>query len=178
MTDPEARIDEALRRIVGVHAPDDFVSQVQRRIAGRRPAPVTWRPLAAAAVGLLVVAAGIATTWRAPAPAPAPPRVAVAQAPAGPGSAVRAAPRPAVEVRDARPRSATSGARRPAAAAAPDTAPRDHERALPPLPGIETLEVAPLSVAPLTLADHAPVPLPAILPLDMSGGPDDVGGDR
>jgi len=178
MTDPEARIDAALRQMAGGHASGDFVSRVRGRIAPGRPSSIAWRPVGAAAAALLiVVAAGLVSMWRAPAPARAPAAVPT-RASGGSSEAARPAPRPPVEMRDRQPRSATTGTRRHAVASAPGVAPRDHERALPPLHSIETLEVTPLSVAPLTLADHAPVPLPAILPLDVSGGPDDVGGDR
>ena len=177
MTDPDTRIDAALRRMAGGHASGDFVSRVRGRIAPGRPSSIAWRPAAAAAAALLIaVAAGLVSMWRAPSPAPSP-AAAATRASGGPAEAARPAPRPQVEMRDRQRRDATR-TRRHVMAVAPGVAPGDHERALAPLPSIETLEVTPLSVAPLTLADRAPVPLPAILPLDVSGGPDDVGGDR
>jgi hypothetical protein len=176
MTDPEARIDAALRRIAGVHASDDLVGRVRRRIARGRPSPIRWRPVTVAAAGLLLLVAGLAPLWRTPAPA-VPPTAVLTRTPAGAGAG-RSAPQPRVDARAAQPGVAVTRPRRRAVVPASQAMPHDHERALDPIISLDAIAAAPLAVPPLALEDRSPAPLSDISPLTVAGRSDEFGGDR
>jgi hypothetical protein len=164
-------IDDALKAVARAEASCDFAARVRARIDADGQVRVAWWPRVATACAAVVLIAALA--WWVREEPMAPEHVS---GPVAPASVARAQPpAPQLEPRTRTPDVAGSapvvgvahsvGRARPTRARA-----SDHDRALPPLPPLDSLSVSSIAPDAMVLGEQVVTPLAPIAPISASHG--------